>query len=301
MLAAVEIYNNPNISFKSESFIVLAIIAWTYLLHAFYRGSRIDYHYFSVTGRRKRYDRTRYGAKKSWELERCLDDGLCPLDNAAKANLKFLIGLRNEIEHQMTTNIDDAVSAKFQACCLNYDTSIRRLFGNQFGVSQELSMSIQFSSITEPQVEALRDLKNIPKNISSFIDDYDRDLTADIYNNPQYSYRVLFVQKTANTPGQADKVITFIKPGTPEAEGINAEYVMIKEREKKKYLPKAIVEIMKSKGYSKMNYYHFSQCWKSKNAKRDNTYGALIGGKEWYWYESFIPVVEQYCSDNNLY
>ena len=32
MLSAVGIYNNPNIKFKSETFIVLAIIAWTYLM-----------------------------------------------------------------------------------------------------------------------------------------------------------------------------------------------------------------------------------------------------------------------------
>ncbi|HAT8989627.1 TPA: DUF3644 domain-containing protein, partial [Legionella pneumophila] len=33
-LAAIQLYNNPLITFKSESFIVLMNIAWTYLLHA---------------------------------------------------------------------------------------------------------------------------------------------------------------------------------------------------------------------------------------------------------------------------
>ena len=32
MLCAVQIFNNPNVVFKSESFIVLSTIAWTYLL-----------------------------------------------------------------------------------------------------------------------------------------------------------------------------------------------------------------------------------------------------------------------------
>lgn len=36
-LAAVQIFNNPQITFKSEVFIVLMNIAWTYLLHAYYR------------------------------------------------------------------------------------------------------------------------------------------------------------------------------------------------------------------------------------------------------------------------
>ena len=41
-LSAVQIYNNPLITFKTESFIVLMIIAWTYLLHAFYRKQKIE-------------------------------------------------------------------------------------------------------------------------------------------------------------------------------------------------------------------------------------------------------------------
>ena len=35
-LAAVQIFNNPNISFKSESYVVLMMIAWTYLLHGLF-------------------------------------------------------------------------------------------------------------------------------------------------------------------------------------------------------------------------------------------------------------------------
>lgn len=43
VLAAVQIFKNPNISFKFESYIILMIIGWTYLLHAYYRGKGIEY------------------------------------------------------------------------------------------------------------------------------------------------------------------------------------------------------------------------------------------------------------------
>ncbi len=46
-LAAVQIFNNPNVTFKSETYIVLMIIAWTYLLHGYYRTKKIDYRYFT--------------------------------------------------------------------------------------------------------------------------------------------------------------------------------------------------------------------------------------------------------------
>lgn len=46
-LAAVQIFNNPQITFKSEIFIVIMCIAWTYLLHAYYRKKKIKYIYFN--------------------------------------------------------------------------------------------------------------------------------------------------------------------------------------------------------------------------------------------------------------
>lgn len=301
MLSAVQIYNNPNIQFKAETFIILSIIAWTYLMHAYYRARKIDYCYYKKTDAgRKRYDKTKYGAKKRWELERCLNDDDCPLDPVVKDNLRFLIGLRHEIEHQMTTKIDNALSARFQACCINFDEAIKKYIDSAYGISNHLSFSLQFSSISEPQVNQLRDYSELPPNISAYITSFDESIADEVYNNPKYSYRVLFVRKMVNRKGQADKVIEFIPVDSPMAEGLNKEYEIIKEREKPKFLPKAIIEKMRQKGYAKLNQYHFVQCWKQSNAKNDNKYGCLVGGKEWYWYENFIPVVEQYCRDNRL-
>ena len=53
MLAAVKIYNNPQITFKSEIFISMAIISWTYLMHTYYANKGIDYRYYSMRGKRK--------------------------------------------------------------------------------------------------------------------------------------------------------------------------------------------------------------------------------------------------------
>lgn len=99
--------------------------------------------------KKKSYDKTKHGASKHWELERCLDAKQCPLDECTKQNLKFLIGLRHEIEHQMTKRIDSSVSAKLQACSINYNFYIKQLFGDVYGVDQELGMAIQFSPIDE--------------------------------------------------------------------------------------------------------------------------------------------------------
>ena len=63
-LSAIQIFNNPNITFKSETYIVLMIIGWTYLLHAYYRSINIDY---SII-RFQRKDKEKYIIKQAREL-----------------------------------------------------------------------------------------------------------------------------------------------------------------------------------------------------------------------------------------
>lgn len=298
MLCAVQIFNNPNIIFKSESFIVLANISWTYLLHAYYRDNKIDYRYYEQKAQRKKFDKTKRGAFKYWELERCLNDKKCPIDKIPKANLLFLIGLRHEIEHQMTTRIDDFLSARFQACCLNYNHYVKKLFGDEFGIDKHLSFSLQFSSISDDHAKQLNEFLELPQNIGSYINDFDNSVTDDEFNNPQYSYRVLYVPKTANRKGQADKVIEFIPANTPEAEGLNKEYVLIKDREKPKYLPKQVVDKMKLKGYKKFGMQRHTEFWQSLNAKDEAKGFGVKVANTWYWYENWLQEVENYCKQN---
>ncbi|PHV61592.1 DUF3644 domain-containing protein [Cyanobacterium aponinum] len=299
MLTAVQIFNNPNIQFKSENFIVLAIISWTYLLHAYYRNQNIEYRYYKMHGKRKKYDKTGKGAYKFWELERCLKDDKCPIDKVAKSNLMFLVGLRHEIEHQMTTRIDDYLSARFQACCLNYNYYIKTLFEEKFSIDKHLSFSLQFSSIKEEHVNQLKEFSDLPQNISAFINGFDSAIPYDEYNDMRYSYRVLYVPKSVNHKGQADKVIEFIPANSPEAKSINKEYVLIKEKEKPKYLPSQIVKLMQDKGYIEFKQYHHTKFWKSKDAKNKGKGFGVQVAKTWYWYESWLTEVEKHCQYNS--
>ena len=83
MLNAIRTFNDPQVAFKAESFIVLMVIAWTYLLHAYFRGKNIEYRYFKKRGERRIFDKTKFGAFKYWELERCLNDKASPIDKDA--------------------------------------------------------------------------------------------------------------------------------------------------------------------------------------------------------------------------
>ena len=298
MLAAVQIYNNPHITFKSESFITLAIIAWTYLLHAYYRLGGIDYRYYRTSGKRKVYDRTKNGAYKYWELERCINCDDSPIDRDTARNLIFLIGIRNEIAHQMTNRIDEHLSAKLQACAINYSFYLCKLFGDKFSVGKELALSIQFAPISPEQEVQLLDNSRLPDNIVNYIATFENAMTDEQITNARYSYRLLFVPINANRKGQADRVIEFIRADSPLAEGLTKEYALIKETERKKYLPSQIVEIIKAEGYPNFTIASHTRLWQNENAKNSSEQYGVQVAKTWYWYEKWLDKVRKHCKAN---
>lgn len=183
------------------------IIAWTYLLHAHFREQKIEYRHYKQNSKRREFSKTKSGAYKYWELDKCPNDQNSPVDKYTANNLKFLIGLRHEIEHQMTTRIDDILSARFQACCLNYNEYIKNLFSDEYGIEKHLSFSLQFSTISTEQKELLIEHPGLPAHIQGYIHDFDAELSDEEFSNPHYAYRILFIPKTANHKGQADRVI----------------------------------------------------------------------------------------------
>jgi len=297
-LAAVQIFNSPMIAFKSEIFIVLMNIAWTYLLHAHYRREGIEYRYYTMAGTRRRFNKTKHKAEKHWELERCLNEKKSPIDKDTANNLRFMIGIRHEIEHQMTGRLDSMISAKFQACCLNYNEYVKKLFGEENGIDKYLAFSLQFTSISQDQIKHLPSPDEMPAHIGAFVQDFENNLSDNEFNSPRFAYRVLFVPKTANRKGQADEVIEFVKADTELASDVNKTYAVIKETERPKHLPSKIVEMMKKEGYKHFNQYHHTQLWKSKDAKADGKgYGVYVE-RQWYWYESWVEVVREHCKGN---
>ena len=242
------------------------------------------------------FDKTKNGAYKYWELERCINFESSPIDKHAANNLRFLIGLRHEIEHQMTTRIDDLLSARFQACCLNYNIYVKELFGDEMGIDRHLSFSLQFSTIETKQKDMLSEHSELPAHIQSYIQKFDNKLSEDEYANQKYAYRILFVPKTANRKGQADRVIEFVKSDSPLAEKTNITYAMIKETEKPKYLASQILEVVSKEGFINFTMYQHTKLWKSLDGKNPGKgYGTMVAGKYWRWYDSWIKVVISHC------
>jgi hypothetical protein len=73
----------------------------------------------------------------------------------------------------------------------------------------------------------------------------------------------------------------------------------IKETEKTKYLPMQVVELMKAEGYPRFSIHHHTELWQALNAKSPSqSYGTLVAGKYWHWYERWVDVVKKHCQEN---
>lgn len=295
-LTAIRVFNDPEVQFKSETFIILMVIAWTYLLHAYYRAKGIEYRYFRQGPKRRIFDRTKHGAYKYWELERCLNDYRSPIDKHTAHNLRFLIGLRHEIEHQMTRSLDAFMSGRYQACAVNYNDYVKRLFGKRHGIDKRLTYSIQFLSLSEEQLVGAKPEVEIPKRLRVYIAEFDGALSHEEYNSPRYSYRMLFKRKLVNRPGQADRVVEFIDPKSDLAKQIDKEYWVKKEVERTKYRAKDVIGAVQQAGFLGFRVHpEHLRMWKAEGAKNPaKGYGVDIQGT-WYWYQSWVDRCIELC------
>lgn len=290
-LAAIQTYNNPLITFKTENFIVLMIIAWTYLLHAYYRKNRIEYRYYKMGKKRRTFDRLN-GQYKYWELSKCIKTEVCPLDRDTKNNLLFLIGLRNQIEHSRAVELDTYLSGRYQACALNYNHYLKMLFGNKYALDEYLSYSIQFAEMNYQQAKVFAESEEkIPPSIRSYITQFDEALSDEEINSDRYSYRIVFTKRLTGKRGQADRVIEFIDPESDLAKDISKEFWVQKEVERPKYRPTEVVNIAKESGFTSFGIHQHTELWKQENAKDPSKgYGIMIS-KQWYWYQRWVDFI----------
>jgi hypothetical protein len=211
-IAAVEVYNRPGTHFRTPQYIVLMTIAWTALFHAvFHRRGARPWYVRSGTGRGIRYEKTE-GEPKHWELSECLRRYYGDDNPPARANLRFLLGLRNKIEHRHLPNLDPALYGECQAALLNFEEVLTQEFGDAHALGESLAVSLQFSRVTpEARAAALRELsKRSARRVRDYIDQFRAGLDDEVLNSPAFSFRVFLVPKTANRQKSADIAVEFV-------------------------------------------------------------------------------------------
>jgi len=99
--------------------------------------------------------------------------------------------------------------------------SCSNLYPNNKQIAEK-DISIQLGEVSNMEIDY----------INSYIKDFDENISEDDYKDSRFSYRLLFIPKSANRKGQADRVIEFIPSDSELAKGINKEYCTFKEKEK---------------------------------------------------------------------
>jgi len=196
----------------------------------------------------------------------------------------------------MTRSLDNYLSGRYQACALNHNDYLKKLFGARYGPDNHLTYSIQFVELTAEQLDGSKPEAAIPERLRAHIADFDAALTHEEYNSDRYSYRLLFKKKLVNRPGQADRVIEFIDPNSDLAKQIDKEYWVKKEVERPKFRAKDVVDLVQKAGFKKFRVNPEQvEFWKSEDAKNPAMgFGTEVQGT-WYWYQSWVDRCLEHC------
>ncbi len=232
--SAVEVYNRPGSDFRTPHFIVLMAMAWTALFHAVFYKRKIKPWYSTGHGPGKRYTRID-GEPKHWELSECLRQYFGDRDPPERANLRYLIGLRNKIEHRDLPELDPYLYGECQAALLNFERLLVEVFGEQFSLAETLALSLQFSRATpETRRKALQTLaSSAAEGVRDYIETFRAELPRETLESPQYMFNVYLVPKLANRESAADLAVEFVHydpENEEQAKEVAKAIALIKER-----------------------------------------------------------------------
>lgn len=323
-LTAVEVYNRPRTKFRLENYIVLMVIAWTKLFHAYFQATIGErYFYKEKNGRYKVTD----GERKAWELGTCIDEykkvqQAYKLSAAVEANLRYFIGIRNRIEHRYWdgSTLDVLLFGECQSFLFNYENAIVALFGDEYSLNTCLAYALQFAHLRpSAQQKAQRELlSNDMKNLKAYIDKYKTDLPQTVFDSQEFSVKLLQIPKVSNT-NRTDLSIEFVNWNTlDEQDRANYEKVttIIKDKIVKQSVanadtlkPGAVVTAVKARLGIDFNTAMHSRLWKVFRIRPESSSKAKFETKNKYclydephddyvytsdWIEFIVGLFERY-------
>ncbi|MFT6632884.1 MAG: hypothetical protein ACJAS4_002852 [Bacteriovoracaceae bacterium] len=228
-LLAVEIYNKPRATFKSEAYITLMSMAWLKALHAYYRGTIGDKYYYKKDGKYLKIN----GEKKTWALQDCINKFPSMKEDVRK-NIEFFIPFRNKIEHAHVNSkeLDAVIFGECQALLMNYENFLISNFGEKYAINENLCFALQFSQMRTPgQIKAHKSsLAPKIKHLYNYIETYRKGLPSTILESQEYRINVKMVPVNGGASATAVP-IEFVK--VKAGESIDGEKLVayIKEKE----------------------------------------------------------------------
>jgi ribosomal protein L22 len=282
MKTAISAFNSGTMISRSETFIVLAVIAWTYAIHSFLRRKGTEPVYLDDAGNVVVAD----GQPKLWDLARCLrEEASLQLSPGTTRNLKYVLAIRHAVEHRSPEDINDDVQAKIQANALNFLAFVRDRFGPAFDFSRDLAFAIQLQALTLKSPNAIKGPGKVSKSVEAVNAALESGLSEAEYNDPDYSFRVYVVPKVTNNSKKADQAVIY----SPIGSGVE---VAIKQVERPKHRMKDALTMLGNRGIAATPY-TFMRAWKDNNLKDPAKAFAVQLGGQWFWYPEGVDKIAE--------
>ena len=253
-------------------------MAWQAFFHAFYYKRSQKPWYLSRTSRHRkgvRYEKID-SEPKHWDLRKCLAAYFRDKQPPERKNLEFLLGLRNKIEHRNLPQLDPILYGECQAALMNLEDYLVREFGDQWGLEESLSLSLQFSRSRPPeQKRAIGALAGGAKTVMDYVERFRGGLNDQVLNDHGYSFRVFLVPKIANRENSANAAIEFLHIDEADDEQkahldklnvlIKDKHIPIANLDKRK--PTEVVVAVSDVLPFVFNLHHHTMAWKHFNVR----------------------------------
>ena len=215
----MRVYNDPVAGFRTETFIVLMVIAWNSLFQAILERDGVDYYVREPDGKQVLID-DRAKVLDTGELALKAVSGEDRRARAIRINLDFFLGLRHQIAHRYLPALDNEVTAEAQAMLLNFENLLAAEFGNEAALGDRLAVPLQLSGFRGP--DSLRSLRSaqaqLPVDVQGYLRRHRAEVDDEILRSSEYALPIFFVPVAANRERSADAVVRFIRPGEVTAE-----------------------------------------------------------------------------------
>jgi hypothetical protein len=315
-LLAIQVYNNPTLNFRTPSFIVHMVIAYTSLLHAIFEEQGTDY---AEKDQRGELRLTRSGQPWLWDLRHCIKEYWGGDNSPVRDNLQLFIELRDEIEHRYAPAFDAKVAEYCQALVLNYEDLMVQNFSQYYALGTSISIPLQLTrQASSSRLDALRELqRNDYRVLSELLDSFSASLPEESRSSMEFRFRIMLVQVPANHPESADLSMRFIKFEDLTEEGrasLRDAVTLVKTKTVQaanagKLLPRAVVRIIQETE-PRFRLHEHTQAWKyfgvrprekqaqgcdARYCHYDEAHGDIVYTMEW------VRKLELAIADQNVY
>ena len=202
-LLAVRLFNDPGRERSLEGFVIHMHIAWLYAFQAKWMKAGDNYHVLrSESPRRYKYIN---GERMSQSLEWFVGEEYPATNSAVRANVEFFILLRNKIEHRHTgadEGLMTIVNGECHAMLLNYEEFVTGFAGTDYSLAHRLHFPVFIGGFTDQgKKDLLRLTQGLPKDLRTFLTEYDADLDDSVSRDPRYCMRLTILLESGNRKG----------------------------------------------------------------------------------------------------